>query len=612
MKIKILPILAILATLFCACDKVLDRPSPTEAEDAKYWTSAEKVRLYANGFYIHYFEGYGTGWTHNSAPLLDYTFDDNVVHMSTQGQFTRSVPTSTGWGDNYEWIRKVNVMIDRIDNRMTDILTQEEYGHWMGIARLFRGLEYARLVNSYGDVPYYDHEVNNTEKDELYKDRTPRSVVMDNVYDDFEYAFANIRLNDGSQYINRYVAAALICRWALIEGSWQKYYYNNTSRAAKFFDMAVSCGDFIIGSGKYDIVLDFRSLFSSSDLTSSKDVILYRKYDPAQGVTHCVASYCNLSEPRAYGPNLDLIKAFICTDGKDWQTSNLDDTDDFSLENLVKTRDSRFEASFYHKLIATSKSCYLYPVKFISRDASAPLTIEEGEVKGGAVDVQYTSTNNTNGYPVLRYAEVLLNWIEAKAELETLGQGVVNQSDIDVSINKIRSRPIAEEAQRLGVRETAPMDLSSLPNDPARDADVPALLWEIRRERRMEFVFEFSRIIDLRRWKKLEYMDTDANDDLLTGTWVNFPAECSAQLKSDNVGKLRIKTKDGEFVSYDGTNGARMVGFFYPKENLGRLPFLNVPNINPYLTPVGSNTIVDYSNKGYKLTQTEGWPDASN
>ena len=67
-----------------------------------------------------------------------------------------------------------------------------------------------------------------------------------------------------------------------------------------------------------------------------------------------------------------------------------------------------------------------------------------------------------------------------------------------------------------------------------------------------------------------------------------------------------------KFVVYDGSNAAKMVGFFYPKENQGRLPYLGIPNVNPYLTPVGSNTIIDYKNKGYKLTQTEGWPDASN
>lgn len=106
--------------------------------------------------------------------------------------------------------------------------------------------------------------------------------------------------------------------------------------------------------------------------------------------------------------------------------------------------------------------------------------------------------NNLNGYPVLRYAEVLLNWIEAKAELFTLGAGSVTQEDIDLSVNKIRNRPLAQDAVKRGVQKTAPMELAALPDDPSRDSDVPALLWEIRRERRMEFAFEHSRIIDLR------------------------------------------------------------------------------------------------------------------
>ncbi len=607
MKFKIFSVIAGLALLFSACDEVLDRPSPTVAEDESYWVSTEKVRLYSNSFYLHYFEGYGTGWTHSSAPLLDYTFNDDVVNYSTQAQFTRAVPTSTGWDGNYKWIRRANIMVDRIDSRMKDILSAEEYSHWMGIARLYRGLEFARLVNTYGDVPYYDHVVKTSDLDDLYKDRTPRNEVMDNVYADFEYALANIRLNDGAQNINRYVAAALVSRWALYEGSWQKYYYNNPSQATKFFNLAVAAGDIVMNSGRFDITLDFRSLFGSKDLSSSKDVILYRKYDAAQGVTHCVASYSNVSESRSVGPNLSLIKSFVCVDGKDWQTSSVENSKDFSLANLIKTRDSRFEASFYHKPTVKSKSCYLYPVKFIPRSALKYL-----DVKGGAPDVEYTSVNNLNGYPVLRYAEVLLNWIEAKAELSTLGAGSVTQEDIDLSVNKIRNRPLAQEAVERGVQKTAPMELAALPDDPSRDSDVPALLWEIRRERRMEFAFEHSRIIDLRRWKKLEYMDTDANADLLSGTWVNFPAECPDDLVDDNKGKIRVKTASGEFITFDGKNKAKMVGFYYPAENKGRLPFLNVPNINPYLTPVGSNTITDYSNKGYKLTQTEGWPESSN
>jgi hypothetical protein len=210
--------------------------------------------------------------------------------------------------------------------------------------------------------------------------------------------------------------------------------------------------------------------------------------------------------------------------------------------------------------------------------------------------------------PVFRYAEALLNWIEAKAELSTLGTGSINQGDIDLSINKIRNRPLATEAIAKGVKKTAPLSLADMPDDPERDPGVPALLWEIRRERRMEFAFEYSRYEDLKRWKKLAYMDTEANKELLSGGWVNFPAELPTELTSAKVGQISVVTANGTTVTYDGSNGAQMKGFFRSPTTNGRLPYLNIPNVNPYLTPVGRNQMDEYKNRGYVLTQTEGWP----
>ena len=375
------------------------------------------------------------------------------------------------------------------------------------------------------------------------------------------------------------------------------------ARAKKFFNLATEAADKVISSGKFAIVEEFRNLFGSEDLTTSKECILYRKYNASQSITHCVASYCNANEPTDIGPTLDLIKSFICTDGKDWQTSTLGDAEDFSLSSLLKTRDPRFEGTFFNKVTPKNKSAYLYVTKFIPRSA---LKYLDEEVASPAPEFQ--GEKNVTGYPVLRYSEVLLNWIEAKAELADLGEGSVSQADIDLSINAIRNRPIASEAKKLGVTKTAAMNLASLNADPSRDATVSPLLWEIRRERRMEFAFEFSRIIDLRRWGKLEYMDTDARPDLLMGTWVNFQSDLPKELKAENMGKIRVVNAAGKAVVYDGKNGASLNGFFYSPQTLGRQPYLDLPNVNPYLCPIGKNQISDYEMRGYKLTQTEGWP----
>lgn len=619
MKLKIFSFIATCAFACTSCNDVLDRPSQTTAEDPEYWVNETNVRLYANAFYPNFFPGYGVGYGQTAyTPNGQYNFNDDVVVKGSQPQFSRSVPSSKGsieltldWESqftgpswNFAWVRKACVMKDRIQQLMGDKLTGEQFRHWLGIARFFHALEYARLVNVFGDVPYYSHEVHRDQLSEIYKERNPRNEVMDSVFADFRYALQNVKQDDGAQYVNRYVVAAFVSRWALFEGSWQKYHYQNNERAKLCFNLAVEAAQVVINSDRYAIATDFRSLFGSTDLTKAKDCILYRKYDAEQGVTHCVASYCNLNSPTDMGPNLDLIKAFICNDGKDWNSTTMTAAKDFTLDSLIATRDPRFEASFYHKPTENAKSCGLYVTKFIPRSALSYLNLT-----GGSPAPEFQGDKNVTGYPVMRYAEVLLNWIEAKAELATLGEAAVTQADIDRSINAIRKRPLDAEAIERHVKQTAPMKLDDLNNDPKRDADVSPLLWEIRRERRMEFAFEFSRIIDLRRWKKLNYMDTDANPDLLMGTWVNFPTELPKVLNDKTVGAYRVMNAAGKLVTYNGKNANLMKGFFYPKETIGRLPFLNLPNVNPYLSPIGYNDIKNYAKEGYHLSQTKGWPE---
>ena len=610
---------------FSSCSDVLDRPSLTQEQDDNFWTSEDKVRLYANDFYTYYFPGYGKGWTVYYAPgINNNTFNDDVLTNSSQANFTRQVPTSIGSTDesvtNYQsqycgptWyfamVRKANIMLSRIQERMGGVLTPAAYKHWTGIGRLFRGMEYSRLVNVFGDVPYYNRPITNVDKDEIYKDRTPRKDVMDSVYNDFTFALQNVRLNDGEGFINRYIAAALIARYALYEGSWQKYYYNDNERAIKFFKLATDAANVVISSGKYQIETPYRELFCSYDLTKKKDVLLYRKYDAALGTTHCIASYCNVNEALAAGATKNLIESFNCVDGKSYQESTVANANKFTLDNLIRTRDPRFEATFYDSLTIRSRSSLLYVVKFIPRTALN--YIKENSTPA----TEWTGTNNVTGFPVIRYSEVLLNWIEAKAELETLGEGAVSQQDLDLSVNAIRDRPLDNAQIEKGLQKTAHLDLTNLPNDPNRDGDVPRLLWEIRRERRMEFAFEPGRIIDLRRWHKLNYMDTDARaNGLLHGTYVDLSSGqglLAGKLK-DYVGKLRVRTAAGTYVTYDGTNASAIKGWFQAETTQPRLKYLNLVNVNPYLCPIGTNQIIDYANRGYHLTQTTGWPSTNN
>ena len=267
----------------------------------------------------------------------------------------------------------------------------------------------------------------------------------------------------------------------------------------------------------------------------------------------------------------------------------------FGIKNMTLTRDPRFEASFIDT-VNPSSSTMVYQDKFIDRAAIAMTSAER------ATHPEYNSSTNTNDAPVIRYAEVLLNWIEAKAELARMGEEAVTQADIDASINVLRDRPLDATAQAKHLSKTAHMQLSDINAgfDPDRDPTVDPLIWEIRRERRLEMVFEHSRLLDLKRWKKLEYMDNDKYPDTMLGCWIDFNNEYTTYLEK---GSTQVKKADGTVVTYDGTNAADMVGFFVPLSVAKRNPFLD----RVYMSPVGYQQINAYKQRGHTLTQTVGW-----
>jgi starch-binding outer membrane protein, SusD/RagB family len=597
---------------FVSCKKqVLDRPPLDSIIDYNYWRNEDDVRLYANTFYPYFFSGYNTAFGLDYAPVRGYTFSDDLTGKNVQSNFESSVPTSRGttsesvsttwlaqyggpsW--NFAWIRKANIMIDRLENVVKPKISESAYNHWIAIARLFRGFEYARLVSVFGDVPYFDKEIPNTDLVTLYKDRDPRGTVMDKVYDDFKFALANIRDNDGAQFVNKYIAAAFVSRYMLFEGTFEHYHGLDAARAKKYLEFAVEAADIVMNSGKYNFSKDFKSLFSSESLAGHPEVLLYRVYDAALSTTHSIGSYSNGTEVVGVDPNLVLIKSFIATDGKVWQNSSVPEATSFAIADLIKTRDPRFEASFIDKVNGASATL-LYGYKFASREAITYI--------GKTYPPAWGSSTNTSDAPIMRLAEVVLNWIEAKAELaEHFGGAAITQADLDKSINAIRNRPLDAAAIAKGVQKTAPLLLSAIPNDPARDADVSPLLWEIRRERRMEFVFEFSRLSDLRRWKKLNYMDFSTNPDYFFGPWVDIPAEIPSLLTTASKGKVKVRKADGTIVTWDGTNAAAMVGFYMVENVQNRLAFSD----KNYLSPVGQSQIIQYQDRGYTLTQTKNW-----
>lgn len=605
--------LALGATLFAAgCNKeVLNRPQLTQPVDDNFWRGESDLRLFATGFYTNYFVGYNSAWGVDYTPVRGYTFADDFTTRNIQPSFESNVPGSrvttgesytmltqySGPAFNFGWVRKANIFLDRIENVAKPNLSDDQYNHWSSVARFFRGFEYSRLVRVFGNVPYYDSPISESDLDEMYKDREERGMVMDKVYDDFQYVMTNMRLDDGANILNRYIAAAIISRLMLFEGTWQHYHNLDAAKAKKYLELAVQASEFVMNSGKYSFGRDYKSLFSSESLAGHPEVIMYRDYREGL-VMHHIASYNNGTEGQPGGVNLKFVKSFLASDGEVWQNSSVADADDFSLGTLALTRDPRFEASFIDRP-HTPSSTLIYAYKYVTRGTL--------DYIGSAYPAAWGSNTNTSDAPIVRLAEVVLNWLEAKAVLaEFHGGAAVTQGDIDRSINAIRNRPLDAAAIDKGVQKLAPLQLAALPNDPQRDADVSPLMWEIRRERRVEFALEHTRLLDIKRWKKINYMDFSTDPDYFLGPWIDLQRDFNP-IPASFSGVLKVKKEDGTIVTYvrddNGDNAADVVGFYMIENASNRQGF----DDRVYLSPVGTNDISNYLDKGYTLTQTPGW-----
>jgi hypothetical protein len=167
----------------------------------------------------------------------------------------------------------------------------------------------------------------------------------------------------------------------------------------------------------------------------------------------------------------------------------------------------------------------------------------------------------------------------------------------------LRNRPLDQVAIDKGMVKTPGLLLSALPDDPARDADVSALIWEIRRERRMEMFMEPARLLDIKRWGKINYMKGSVKPDILKGLWVDIPNEMPALLADTKKNITHVMKENGTVVTFNGSNQADMVGYYLPENVQDRDDYTD----RVYLSPVGQDQINLYTGQGYTLSQTQGW-----
>lgn len=575
-KIIYLFVLATLAVSGCNKDFLTRYPLDQFTDDT-YWTNENNIRTFSYGFYPNFFPGYGAAWTwgvYFSAP--GGKLDDDWAN-TTPPKFSDIVPTSGG-GWDFSWVRKANIFIDRVSKAP---LTDEAKNHWLGVARFFRAMAYSDLVNSFGDVPWFEEVPLENDNETLYKPRESRVSVMEKVMADFQFAAENVRVNDGNAglVVNRWVVLSFMAKTALFEGTWEKYHNIPGGKPEFFLQIAKTSAGEVINNGPFSLASDYRGMFNSLDLAGNPEMIMYRRY--AEGVlTHALVSYVNREGQT--GPSKDFIDTYLMKDGLPISLSP-NYQGDKGIENVFANRDPRMSETFNPNELRPNGSYNMNgDLMGVSTSGYATWKFLNESVKDGAGGL--SNTNYTHA-PVMRLGEVMMIYAEAAAEL-----GNISQADLDMSINRLRARP-GINVEPLQVIGGEPAVNGTVYDDPERDPTVPSLIWEIRRERRVELAMEGVRRDDLRRWKKYEYVDHTVKPDINRGAWL-----VASEWEKPN-GESWLKDVTLEFGDE---------GYIIPA------PPSTLRTFNDdkfYLNPLPVNQITLYEDMGYELKQNPGWED---
>lgn len=511
MKTSIKYIAAVLfsTTLFTSCnDDFLDRTSLDEVASEVYFTKPKDLETYVNQYYTAaFFPKYAN---HGSDYDSDDQFFANSVDMRLQGNRTI---TSTGT-INFSTVRSINYFLNNYQ-RVAENNAFDSYKQYVGEAYYFKAVAYFTLLKTYGDIQWLDKDLG-TSSAELYAPRTPREIVADRIISSLDTAamYLSEDKGTGAGRVNKWIALLMQSRVALYEGSWQKYHQGTAfgvqnANPNKYFTKAMEAAKKVMDSGKYDIystnnpTADYRNLFSLRDYTSNSEVMFWRKYD--NDLSRGDNGFTNDRNLRMATPsNKTLTKqfadAYLCTDGRPIAASSLFQGYT-TLQQEVTNRDPRMKQT-----IATPDQVWKIQTNGTSQNWSevysrlnqntdyyAPTgyIIQKGYDPNVAFHVQQFEETPSI---LFRYAEVLLNYIEAAAEL-----GTATQNDINITIKKLRDR--------VGMPNLVANNIAVDPN-----WDFPtlsSLLNEIRRERRVELIGEGFRWNDIARWA--------AADELILG-----------------------------------------------------------------------------------------------
>ena len=558
MKKNIHIILMSAALMLTSCnDSFLDRIPHDALTDANYWQTETHLSSVANTFTSSLS---GKDWLNKTEIMADSAPWSVTTAWRTigGGYFTSDASQiNSVWSAAYTGIGRTNYFLNNYQ-RATGV-KEEVRERYAAEAYFYRAYNYWILTSLFGDVPLVTSELN-VESPDVFRGRDARKDVIDRITKDLEdhYKALPEYVAAGSSDFGRVSQCAALALLSRI------YLYNGR------YEDAVSACERAMSSTYYKLYstghpdVDYVNLFNYTGRASrnpaNKETLIAFVYNYDLGessrTSHNLSRECWVPNDYArFTPTASMIECYLTKDGKIWDPNSAT-----SYEDVFKDRDPRMTQSILAPgtkweggesgdMLSTDKTVFTYPKFDNSKDGCMSYTgyymrkyVEPSTVK----DVGH----DDNDIVLIRYAEVLLNYAEAKEQLGTL-----TQSDIDKTINLLRDR--------VGMVH---LKLSEIP----AGSDIRT---EIRRERRVELFFEGHRYFDIIRWKQGEILGED-----LLGVRKDYLDP--ARLKEGIIGNLKWKTVNGkEYLVLESGRA------FDPEKNyLLPVPFTQM-QLNPQLAP---------------------------
>lgn len=564
---------SLLASLlvFVSCDLTLLPENETTPD--RYFRNEDQLALWTNQFYTSLEEA-GFGST-----------SDIMISNGLSAYVTGSRSAATqSW--SFTQLRKINYLLEHI-HACSDKAAVTKYS---AVARFFRAYFYGVRTRTYGDLPWYDKVLSSDDPD-LYKPRDSRTLVMDHVLEDYRYAADNLPEIWDATYntkVTRWAALAFASRDALYEGTFRKYH--GIEGAERYLEAAAEFAEEFIDNAPFTLYSagsePYRELFYSED-AKTQEVVLARRYDLGYAIAHSLGNNVRFSR---ISLTKNFMNHYLMSDGsyfssqEGWQT--------MTYIEEVRGRDARMSQTVLcpgyiqvGETAVTPNTLYAHtgysPIKYVGNAASC------------------SSGTGSSDYPLMRAAEVYLNFAEAKAELGTL-----SQSDLDKSINKIRTRaglPGLRLSEANGNPDPFLEGYYTKVTGPNK-----GVILEIRRERTVEMVLEQRRSWDLFRWAECPL----ALNLFHPYYGCYFPGEGTYDMDQDGVPDLELylespssscatKLKIGTDVVFSNTTYGYITG--YPDTIWGA----QWDDAKDYLWPIPAAQRV----LNHNLTQNPGWED---